>query len=125
VLRESHRVLQSSGRVAGYVIHTPDDLSAEDQERATEFGPSFVTASASPAELAASVGFEVVYQEDVSADFRTIADSLFKARAEVEGVLRAEEGDDVYEDEQQRRRGMVDGVDAGLLLRSIVVARKR
>jgi len=118
-------VLQPRGRLVGYIIHTPDHLNAEDQERAAELGPSFVTASASPTELAQSAGFLVVHEEDVSTDFRSTAEALLHTRTELEEVLREEEGDDAYEEEQQKKRDMIEGIDAGLLVRSIIVAVKR
>jgi hypothetical protein len=42
----------------------------------------------------------------------------------LEDALRAEEGDERYEEEQQDKRGMLQGIDEGLLRRSLIVAVK-
>ncbi len=124
MLRECHRVLKAGGRIAGYVIHTPQGLRREDECRAAELGPSAVAAPALPEDLAESVGFSVMQLEDVTARFRTTCEAIVRARTELEHALRAEEGDEGYEEEQQDKRDMLQGIDEGLLRRSLIVAVK-
>ncbi len=71
-----------------------------------------------------SVGFSVIRQEDVTAGFRTTCDAILRARTKLEDALRVEEGSEVYEEEQQKKRTMLEGVDEGLLLRCLIVAAK-
>jgi hypothetical protein len=90
--------------MAGYVIHTPDGLSQRDQRRASELGPSEVAAEASPGGLAEATGFSLILQEDVT---------LLRARGELEDALRIAEGHEAFEEEQQKKRWMLEGIDAG------------
>ncbi len=110
--------------MAGYVIHTPPGLSPRDMAKAGELGPSNVAAAISPAELARSAGLSVVRQEDVTSDFRITCEALLRARSELEEALRAEEGPETFEEEQQKKRSMLLGIDQGLLLRCLIVAEK-
>lgn len=122
MLRECRRVLGAGGRIAGYVIHTPGGLSAEDRRRASALGPSQVVAPGLPHELARSAGLEVIAQEDVTAQFRMTCEAFLRARRGLEESLREEEGDEAYEDELCKKLSMLQGIDEGLLLRSLVVA---
>jgi hypothetical protein len=99
--------------MAGYVIHTPDGLSQRDQRRASELGPSEVAAEASPGGLAEATGFSLILQEDVTAGFRTTCEALLRARGELEDALRIAEGHEAFEEEQQKKRWMLEGIDAG------------
>ena len=115
-------MLESGGRIAGYVIHTPDGLSRGDKRRASELGPSDVVAAAPLEDLARSAGLSVMLQEDVTAGFRATCEAMTRARTELEDALRVEEGHEVYEEEQQKKRSILKGIDEGLLLRSLIVA---
>ncbi len=110
--------------MAGYVIHTPVGLSQRDMAKAGELGPSDVAAAISPVDLARSAGLSVVRQEDVTSDFRITCETILRARSELGEALRAEEGPETFEEEQQKKCSMLLGIDQGLLLRSLIVAEK-
>ena len=124
MLREFQRVLKPGGRVVGYVIHTPDKLSVENETRARELGPSKVTAPGSPEELADLAGLSVIDRRDVTNEYHSTCEALLRAREELEIVLRAEEGDKVYEEGQSDKVSRLKGIDEGLLQRSLIVALK-
>ncbi len=118
-------MLKQGGRIAGFVIHTPTELTPAQEDRAAELGPSDVTASASPAALAREAGFAVTFVDDVTDQFRSTCDDLLRARVRLEDELRAEEGDAVYEEERDTKAAVRLGIDEGLLLRSLIVAVKK
>ncbi len=115
-------MLEPKGRLAGYVIHTPDGLTPAQQLRAADLGPSDVSAPAGPEELTRRAGFVIRRAEDVTTDFRATCLALLRAREEHAEQLRVEEGEEVFEEEWGRKARMLEGIDAGLLRRSLVVA---
>lgn len=123
-MRECHRVLKPGGMVAGYLIHTTPGLSDADETRADELGPSLVSGASDPRVLIAEAGLSLTLCEDVTTDFRETSEALGAARGLHEADLRAEEGDEVYEEERQKQRDMRRGIDDGLLMRSLIVAVK-
>lgn len=122
MLRECRRVLQSGGRLAGYVIHTPADLKPGDRQRAAALGPSDVLADAAPDKLARAVGLSIIVYEDVTEEFHEMCDALFSARSRLETQLRSIEGHDVYEEEREKKEFMLAGIREGLLRRCLLVA---
>ena len=121
MLGESHRVLEPGGLLAGYVIHTPPGLSAAADARAAELGPSKIVAPESYATLLDRVGFSRVSEEDVTSTFAQTAAALLEAREALVDVLRAEEGEEIYQEEYSKLRDMVLGIDEGLVDRKSVV----
>lgn len=124
VLRECNRILKPGGRMAGYVIHTPAGLSPAQAERATTWGPSYVTGPATPEELAQQAGFVVRERRDVTGEYRATSAAFLQARTELEAALRAAEGDAAFEAERTQEEETLAGIDEGLLLRSLLVTEK-
>ena len=93
-------MLKPGSRSAGYVIHTPSGLTQAGERRAAELGPPNVTAPLSPDALTRQAGLSVVVLQDVTEDFRATCEALLRTREALAAELRAEEGDDVYEDER-------------------------
>ena len=124
MLRECNRVLKPGGCIAGYVIHIPTGLTEAQERRAADLGPSDVTASASPEALTQAAGLTIVVTEDVTDAFRVTCAALAAARRDLEEELRADEGDDFYEEERRKKNAMLQGIDEGILRRSLVVANK-
>jgi len=65
-----------------------------------------------------------VVKEDVTDAFRATCAALVAARRDLEDELRADEGDDFYEEERRKKNAMLQGIDEGILCRSLVVANK-
>ena len=122
--RECRRVLKPGGRIAGYLIHTPPGLTAAQTRRAAELGPPDTPAPASPDALARSAGLDVVLLEEVTDAFRATSVALGTARDELEDELRADEGNDFYEEERRKKHAMLQGIDEGLLRRCLIVATR-
>ncbi len=66
----------------------------------------------------------VYVDEDVTDAFHESLEAFRAAMDELEDDLRREEGDAVFEEWQERRTNMVQGVSEGLLRRSLLVAVK-
>lgn len=110
--------------MAGYLIHTPEAPSAFDRERAAELGPAEVN-SPSPIEaITLSCGFEIVVQRDVTESFHRTCKAILEVRKELEKELRAEEGSELYVEEQGKKLGMLTGIEEGLLRRSLIIGLK-
>ena len=124
MLRECSRVLKKGGRIAGYVIHTPTGLSPSDGIRAAVLGPSDIGSLVPIEELTYSAGLNVIAHTDVTDVFRATCKAFLEAREELEDELRAEGGDEIYEEEQEKKLSMLTGIDEGLLLRSLIVSKK-
>lgn len=124
MLRECHRVLEPGGLIGGYVIHTPGGLTAPEQERAATLGPSAVLGGAAPEELLRSAGFRMGHCDDVTRTFRNTTAAMLRARGERETELRMAEGDELFEQEMDKKCRMLEGIDAGLLVRSVLVGVK-
>jgi hypothetical protein len=116
-------VLKPGGRVAGYVIYVAPGLSSGDYARAVELGPSEVGALECPARLHHLAGFAEVEQVDTTDQWLVTTSSFIKARERHEGGLRLAEGDEAYEEEQAKKRGLVEGMTAGILRRCLVAGR--
>ena len=122
VLRESRRVLEPGGLMVGYVIHTPPGLGAAAGARAAELGPSKIVAAESYATMLDWAGFSRVSEEDVTTAFAQTAAALLEAREALVDVLRAGEGEKIYQEEYSKLRDMVSGIDEGLVRRALIVA---
>ena len=125
MLRECHRVLIPGGRIAGYVIHTSPRLSPALLARAAELGPGDVVAAALPEELMSRVGFEVTAASDVTESFRVTCAALFRARQQLADQLRLQEGDELFENELRTKEAMLEGIDEGLLRRTLIAGIRR
>ena len=124
MLRECDRVLKPEGRIAGYVIHVPSGMTEAQERRATELGPSEVVAPSSFEALTQAAGLTLLLTEDVTEAFRSTCAALATARKDLENELRAAEGDDFYDEERRKKNAMLQGIDEGILRRSLVVASK-
>lgn len=124
MLRECARVLRPGGILAGYLIHTPPGLSDAEEELACELGPSSVSGVSSPNTFFAEAGLELETLEDLTEEFRKTCRALGSARDALEVELREAEGDEIYEEERRKEVDMRKGIDGGLLIRSLLVARK-
>jgi SAM-dependent methyltransferase len=123
-MRECGRVLKPGGRLVGYLIHTPAGLTSRRYERAAELGPAEVVTDEPLLHLVEAAGLRLLAQVDVTSVFRQTCEAISEARRAHEAELRDEEGDELFEEGQERKAAMSAGIDEGLLLRSLLVAER-
>ncbi len=123
MLRECARVLVPGGRIALLSIHVSPDLSEEDQRRAVELGPTMGASSEPLPDLLKSAGFVEVVEIDRTEAFAQTCETILRIRDELDARLRSEEGDEAFEVELTKKRNMLEGIQAGLLRRSLLTAR--
>ena len=110
--------------MAYYVIHVTPDLSPRDYRRAAKFGPTEVGSRRDSVTLLKTAGFVDVVQIDVTEEFLRTCRALQDVRRRYSAQLRLEEGEAVSEEEQAKRSRYMEGIEAGLLRRSLLVGTK-
>ena len=125
MLRECARVLRLSGRLAVLGIESAPELSPQEEISAVELGPSRVLAEASLVDLVAGADFELKRCDDVTAEFRTTVAAMRRTLVSREAELRAAEGDAAYAEELGKKTRMLEGIDGGLIRRTLVIAERR
>jgi len=68
--------------------------------------------------------FSEVEQIDVTDTFLSTCSSLIRVRERCESELRLAEGDVEFEEQQEKKRGLVEGITTGVLRRSLLVGIK-
>jgi len=122
VLRECRRVLKPGGRVASVVIEPAPQLDRRQLERAVEVGPGNMTADRALEDMTREVGFLPLVIEDWTSELELTLRRSLKELVAREPELRTGEGDDVFEHEVSKKADLLEGVSAGLLRRTLVVA---
>ena len=117
-------MLKPGGRIAGHVIHATPGLSSRDYRRAIELGPSEVADPRDPVPLHETARFLEVERVDVTDTLLSTCSSLIQARERYEDELRLAEGDDEFEEQQEKKRGLVEGITSGVLRRSLLAGVK-
>jgi hypothetical protein len=94
------------------------------RRRARAAGPRAVAMRSDHRRLLGSAGFRDITEVDVTPEFRaTAAAWLAEAAVHAEELARLE-ALDAFEQRQADRRAMLAAIDAGLLRRSLVLARR-
>ena len=115
------KLLRPGGRHAFTTIHTPPDLSPAEHRMAGVSGPPAV-AGADPAELLARAGFTDITAYDVTADYLATSTAWRAARVRHRDTLRPLDPE-VYDDRLARGAAEARALQAGILRRSLYVAR--
>ncbi len=83
-------------------------------------GPSEVGDRQDPVTLHEAARFSEVDNVDVTDTFLSTCSSFIQVRERYEDELRLAEGDDEYEEQQEKKRGLVEGITTGVLRRSLL-----
>ena len=117
-------MLRPGGRVAYYVIHATPDLSRAAYDTAVALGPPFVGSRLDPVAAIRKVGFSDVVQVDVTDDFLRLCVAMRDTQLRYETKLRAELGDVPYDDACAKQERHIEGIQTGVLRRSLMVGTK-
>lgn len=97
----------------------PPNLSKAQHRRAARLGPRAIASSRPVDELMTAAGFDRVQVDDVTAAFLATARAWAEQFDQHEHELRALPGVD-WEERQSNRKGIILGIEEGLLLRVLV-----
>lgn len=125
MLRECARVLRPGGLLAAVAIECPPGLSAADTELAAVLGPANVHADGALVDMVAAVGLEPLHVVDWTDALRAVGERTITALEAAAEAIRLTEGDAVYEEELGKKTRIVEGIDRGVLARTLVIARRR
>ena len=117
-------MLRLGGRLAYYVIHVTPNLSPRDYRRASKLGPPEVGSQRDSVTLMETAGFVDVVQIDVTEEFLRTCRALQDVSRRYSAQLRQEEGESAFEEEQAKTRCNMEGIETGLLRRSLLVGIK-
>jgi len=117
-------VVRPGGRVAGYVIHHAAGLNDKETERAFELGPSAGALPMPLAEWVRAAELQLIELRDLTEGFKRMAEAIRTERTLHEDALRAEEGDELFEEEQERKLQLSTAIAEGLLVRTLVIAER-
>ncbi len=101
------------------MIHFQPDLSPPRRASLIEALPGVVDAPAPYRELIERAGFNDVAERDVTPEYQRTAATWLREAGELEPGLRAELGDQVYEDKKANRLRSMAAIKAGDLGRTL------
>lgn len=104
------------------VIELVPGLDRHQHERAFEAGPTSMTSDGALEDLSREAGLIPLSVEDWTSDLGETLERSLEELLVQESELRTGEGDDIFEHEVSKKRRMLEGVRAGLLRRTLVVA---
>jgi len=117
-------VLRDRGRLASVVIEPAPGLDRVSLDRARALGPSNLTTEGDLIRNVERAGLRRVVREDWTGELAELLSELLSGLDDREDELRAAEGDEIYEHELGKKRALQQGVDEGLLVRTLVVAER-
>lgn len=122
MLRACRRLLRPGGRLAFFTIFVAPGLPRDQHRRAAAAGPPEPTGP-DIADLLRRARFVDVIEVDRTTDYATTARAWLDARLRHRDELRPVDPS-AYDDRIARGRGVIPFIEAGLLRRSLFVARR-
>lgn len=124
VLRACRRLLRPGGRLGFYTIYIPPGLTDDAYRQAVQAGPDAVASRRDHLPLLRSAGFADISETDVTAEFLRVARTYLEARRRHADELRRSEGEAEFDRMQGERRDRIAAIEAGLIRRSLFIARR-
>ncbi len=124
MLRACHRTLKPSGRIAYYNIFVAEELSTHERRRIAKLGNPNVYTRAEQQSLLHSAGFVRIEEKNVTAEYLRVQRAYYEANARHARSLRRSLGKAKFEEQQASRKRTVQGIEAGVLRRSLFVAER-
>ncbi len=125
MLRACHRSLRPGGRLAFYTIFIASGLSDADYRRAARDGPPAVRARRTDhRDLLAAAGFTAIQEIELTDEFLHTARAWYRGRERYFAQLVAAEGEASVRERQADSRAQIRAIEAGLLRRSLFLARR-
>lgn len=123
MLRASRRVLRPGGRIAFTTIHVAPGLPQTHRRRAARAGPPAVAMSSNYSSLLRSAGFVAIEDVDLTAAYLTTIRAWVGHAERFEAELGRAGLPGPFAEKLDRRRIAWAAIEAGLLRRSLYVAR--
>lgn len=117
-------MLRPGGLLAVTTIFIPPGLSAQDHRRAVRAGPPAVAATRDYPALLRSAGFAQLDEIDLTDAYLTTARAWHRYGLEFQAELAALHPPGEFADQLARRHRAITAIQAGLLRRSLFLARR-
>jgi hypothetical protein len=124
VLRACAKLLRPGGRTAFFTIHAAPGLTVSERRRVSRHGPPAVASRRTHRELLEAAGFDEITETDCSDEFVTVTRGWMDQWDLHRSAMEAIWGPDLVKERQRRRRGYLRTVRAGLMRRSLFMARR-
>ncbi len=108
--------------MGGFVIHAAEGLTESEELRAAELGPSAVRSSVPYSDLIREAGLDPTQLTDVTPAFLKTVRTILRSREEYRPALLETCGPDAHEEEQETLEKLQEGIQTGVLRRSLCVA---
>ncbi|MBI1885111.1 MAG: hypothetical protein HYS09_02150 [Chloroflexi bacterium] len=109
--------------MAFYTIYTPSGIPEESYRRVASVDP-LVADRKEPPEMLRLARFTDIAEWDVTAEYLRIARAFYEAEQHHADELRRAEGEPAFEQRQVGNRARLAAIEAGLIRRSLFVARR-
>lgn len=123
MLRACARVLKPGGRIGYFNIFITHEIPEQERRRLRKEAP-WRYSPAGQQDLLRSAGFVQIEERDVTDDYLRIQRALYEANARHERSQRRVQGAAQFEERQGNRRRTLEQIEAGMLKRSLLLARK-
>ena len=104
------------------MIHAAEGLTESEELRAAELGPSAVLSSVPYSDLIREAGLDPTQLTDVTAAFLKTVRTILSSREKYRPALLETCGPDAHEEEQETLEKLQEGIQTGVLRRSLFVA---